>query len=464
MTEPPIEDNPSDDVLEELLGAFSVDSAPDGSDDTGSGRSGAGKSGRTDNYDFDDPSIDHLLGITAEQPVVPAAPAVPKSIETKPDAKPVAKPGAKPVVKADVKPDKPAKPEKVKRGWFKLRKDKPQAMTPETVKSAATTATRKQEAGERPTIVIGGDELPDAVSLDVEREEKFLERRVEEGNKERSTIVITDFDEAAPLDAAAVRSSMGGGGGGGSADQRIRARRISVRRAEGRRRLRWVLIGLATIALPVATLAILASPLFDVSNVSVQGATYTDPTLLATIIDDITGDPVLLVDTQAIENRLQADPWVESVKVETDFPHAVHIDIRERRPVASFQGGDGRFRIIDYEGRVLDVTDGIPVDYLLITGENPDTARGQFAGAPYSAAAELVLTLPSEIRVVTESVGLNAATGALSLQLNGGTIVQLGDASDMDRKLARLLTHIRAGTVGICEVDVSTSEVGIVPC
>ena len=428
MTEPPIEDNPSDDVLEELLGAFTVDSTPDGVDDTARGQ--------PDKYDFDDPSIDRLLGITAEQPVVAVASAQPPAERSRPDRLKAEKrrPG---------KPDKirPAKPDKLK-------------------------SSRKQDAGERPTIVIGGDDVPDTVLLDAEREESFIERRTEEGNKERSTIVITDFDEAAPLDATAMRSSMGGGagGGGGSADQRIRARRISVRRAEGRRRLRWVLIGLAVIALPVTILAVLASPIFDVTDVTVQGATYTDPTLLSTVINDISGDPVLLVDTKAIEKQLLADPWVERVKVETDFPHGVHIDIRERKPVAAFQGGDGRFRIIDYEGRVLDVIDGIPVDYMMITGDNPDTARGQFAGAPYSAAAELVLGLPAEISAVTQSVGLNAATGALTLQLDGGTTVQLGDASNMDKKLARLLTHVRAGTVGICEVDVSTSEVGIVPC
>ena len=426
MTEPPIEDNPSDDVLEELLGAFAADSNADGVDETVPGQTG--------DYDFDDPSIDRLLGITSEQPTIAATSASEPAERSRPERLKADK--GRPVKPAKVKQVKPAKPEKVK-------------------------SLRKQDAAERPTIVIGGEDVPDAVFLDVEREEKFLERRTEEGNKERSTIVITDFDEAAPLDATAVRSSMGGGG---SADQRIRQRRISVRRAEGRRRLRWVLIGLAVIALPVATLAVLASPLFDVSQVSVQGATYTDPTLLASVINDVKGDPVLLVDTQAIEKRLQADPWVERVKVETDFPHGVHIDIRERKPVAAFQGGDGRFRIIDYQGRVLDVIDGIPIDYMLITGDHPDTARGQFAGAPYSAAAELVLGLPAEISAVTESVGLNAATGALSLALDGGTTVQLGDASNMDRKLARLLTHVRAGTVGICEVDVSTSEVGIVPC
>ncbi|MCE9622125.1 MAG: FtsQ-type POTRA domain-containing protein [Actinomycetia bacterium] len=428
MTEPPIEDNPSDDVLEELLGAFSVDSRADGAAIDPA-------TGEPDGFDFDDPSIDRLLGITAEQPVVKAAPA------------------------SVIEPKAANKTPRFKREKSRSKKEKPDAAKPEQPKPP------RKDYGERPTIIIGGDELPDAVALDVEREEKFLDRRVEKGNKERSTIVIADFDEVAPLDATAVRSSMGGGGGGaGSADQRIRARRVAVRRAEGRRRLRWIVIGLVAIALPVGTLAALASPLFDVSNVTVQGAAYTDPTLLAAVIADITGDPVLLVDTKAIEERLRADPWVESVKVETDFPHAVHIDVRERRPVAAFQGGDGRFRIIDYEGRVLDVIDGIPIDYMLITGDHPDTARGQFAGAPYSAAAELVLGLPSEIRAITDSVGLNAATGALSLQLESNTTVQLGDASDLDRKLARLLTHVRAGVAGVCEVDVSTSEVGIVPC
>lgn len=444
MTEPPAtEDNPSDNVLEELLDAFSVDSVGDGMDESTLDP----LTSTSDKYDFDDPSIDRLLGITDEPMVEPT------EVATAVVAPTVVPPTVVPTITVGTTTPKPRKlrPDKIKPGKAKPDKAKPD--------KAATVKPGKD--GERNTIVIGGDELPDAVFLDVEREEKFLERRNEEGNRERSTIVITDFDEVAALEASAVRTTMGGGA---TADHRIRARRISVRRAEGRRRLRWVLIGLAIVAIPVATLTVLASPLFDVSEVSVQGATYTDPALIAAIIDDISGDPVLLVDTLELEKRLRADPWVERVKVETDFPHRVVIDIRERKPIAAFQGGDGRFRIIDFEGRVLDVIDGIPIDYMLITGDHPDTIRSQFAGAPYSAAAQLVLGLPSEIGAITESVGLNAATGALTLQLTGGTLVQLGDASDMDEKLARLLSLARSGLEGVCELDVSTREVGSVPC
>lgn len=411
MTEPsPTEDNPSEHVLEELLDAFSVDTEAQTTSD------------KPEHYDFDDPSIDRLLGI-----------------ESSPT-------GAT---------DKAGPPPKVEAP----KKEESKQVAPTTVEPPKKVGRKKKEAAvERKTIVIGDDDLPDAVPLDVEREEKFLERRGAEGNQDRSTIVIADFDDVEALDASAVRATRGSG------DERIRARRISVRRAEGRRRLRWALVGLVVIAVPIASLAVLASPLFDVNEVSVQGASYTDSALLATIIDELTGDPVLLIDTQSIEERLRADPWVERVKVETDFPHRVVIDIRERTPVAAFQGGDGRFRIIDYVGRVLDVIDGIPIDYMMIIGDHPDTARGQFAGAPYSAAAELVLLLPAEIRAITDSVGLNAATGALSLQLAGGAVVQLGDASDMDEKLARLLSLLRGGLDGVCELDVSTREVGSVPC
>jgi cell division septal protein FtsQ len=50
---------------------------------------------------------------------------------------------------------------------------------------------------------------------------------------------------------------------------------------------------------------------------------------------------VLLVDTHAVEVKLEALPWVERATVETDFPHTVYIDIREQR--GQRPGADGQF-------------------------------------------------------------------------------------------------------------------------
>ncbi|MBI4935057.1 MAG: FtsQ-type POTRA domain-containing protein [Actinobacteria bacterium] len=317
-----------------------------------------------------------------------------------------------------------------------------------------------EAAAPRKTIVIDHEEQPDTVYLDADPQDQ---------SGERATVVIGDLDDGAVAEPAPVAGSAGGVGSG-SMDPRIRARRIANRRAEGRRRLIWVAVASAVVLLLVAAVAVVASPIFDVRDVVVQGAVYTDPDVLQEVVDSIHGDPVLLVDTEAAEQRLEAVPWVERARVTTDFPHTVVIDIRERKPVATFQGGDEQFRVIDVQGRVLDVIEGQPIAYPLITGTHPDTARGQFAGSPYASAGQLVIALPPEVRSNLVSVGVDSSTGSLSLVLrspddtNSADIdVRLGDDSGLDDKLARLLYQVRTGLEGVCSIDVSTAEVGVVP-
>lgn len=406
MTEPDHDpERVPDTVLDELMVAFSKEDTPP-----------------EKGYDFDDPSIDRLLGL-GEADAIAAAGA--ESDIDDPDLE-----GDDIEVAVVAEPDLDPEPDAV------------------AVAPLATEPPRK-------TIVIDHEEVPDAVYLD------------DDEPGERSTVVIGDLD-----DGPATQPAPNAGSAGGGMDPRIRARRIANRRAEGRRRLIWVSVASAIVLLVVAAIAIVASPIFDVREVEVQGAVYTDPDVLAEVIADIEGEPVLLVDTGAAEAALQAVPWVERARVRTDFPHTVRIDIRERRPVAAFQGGDGKFRVIDVEGRVLDVIDGIPIAYPLIVGDNPDTERGQFAGAPYASAGQLVLALPPDIRAITNSIGVDVTNGALTLMLESPADddpseieVRLGDDSQLDDKLARLLYQMRNGDglAGVCSLDVSTAEMGSVP-
>jgi cell division protein FtsQ len=191
---------------------------------------------------------------------------------------------------------------------------------------------------------------------------------------------------------------------------------------------------------------------------------YTDPQQLSAIVDGLKGDAILLVDTRSVERQLESIAWVESARVSTQFPHQVFIDIRERKPIATFAGSDGKYRVIDRDGRVLDVVNGVPIDYMLVTGANPDVERGQFAGRPFASAAQLAIALPSEIRALTESIGVDATAGDLTLQLRPKIEVQLGPATDLSTKLVRLLKMVLGGLDGICGLDVSTSEIARSPC
>lgn len=401
MTEPDHEsEHVPDTVLDELMAAFSAPTSPP-----------------EKGYDFDDPSIDRILGLT---PTHTAEPEFDVDDEPDLDVEPEFEPEPEPEVALE-----PAAPE-------------PTAESP------------------RKTIVIEHDEQPDTIYLDEQLDD----------TGSRSTVVIGDLDEGPATQPAPGTGSASSGG----MDPRIRARRIANRRAEGRRRLIWVSIASGVVLVLIAAIAVVASPIFDVNDVQVQGAVYTDEDVLQQVIDDLTGEPVLLVDTQAAQRKLEAVPWVERARVITDFPHTVVIDIRERKPVATFQGGDQQFRVIDQQGRVLDVLAGQPVGLPLVTGNNPDTERGQFAGAPYASAGLLVLALPSEVRRITRSIGVDSSTGTLSMVLaspDDGKAdpiqIRLGDDKALDDKLARLLQQVRTGLDGVCSIDVSTSEVGVVP-
>jgi cell division septal protein FtsQ len=168
---------------------------------------------------------------------------------------------------------------------------------------------------------------------------------------------------------------------------------------------------------------------------------------------------VLLVDTMAAERALEEIPWIERAFVTTDFPNRVLVDVRERLPVAVLVGSDGRYRVIDRDGRVLDVLDGRPRDYMLITGPAPDVEPGELAGEPFALAAQLVNALPAEIRALTESVSVDATTGDFGLAFTGGIDVRLGSFDRIDSKLARLLQRVREGLDGIVGIDVSTDEI-----
>lgn len=414
MTEPDHEsEHVPDTVLDELMAAFSAPTSPP-----------------EKGYDFDDPSIDRILGLTPTHTAEPDfdvddVPDVDADLDDVPDLD----------VEAEFEPEPEPEPAA------------PQAPEPEP--ESALESPRK-------TIVIEHDEQPDTIYLDEQLDD----------TGSRSTVVIGDLDEGPATQPAPGTGSASSGG----MDPRIRARRIANRRAEGRRRLIWVSIASGVVLVLIAAIAVVASPIFDVNDVQVQGAVYTDEDVLQQVIDDLTGEPVLLVDTQAAQRKLEAVPWVERARVITDFPHKVVIDIRERKPVATFQGGDQQFRVIDQQGRVLDVLAGQPVGYPLITGNNPDTDRGQFAGAPYASAGLLVLALPSEVRRITRSIGVDSSTGTLSMVLTSPDDgkadpiqIRLGDDKALDDKLARLLQQVRTGLDGVCSIDVSTSEVGVVP-
>lgn len=304
----------------------------------------------------------------------------------------------------------------------------------------------------RGTISIIGDDLPDAAYLDDELD------REPSGS---GTVFIDDdgsSDAVLPKDA----STRG-------IEPRIRQRRIGVKRAENRRRLWWLLLVGVVLVIAIGVLALLGSSLFAVEQVTVTGNVYTDQMALDAVIEDLVDTPVLLVDTDEIEARIETIPWVEGARVRTSFPDSATVEIRERTPVAAMMGVDGQARVIDVDGRVLGLVDGQPVALVWISGPGSlDVAPGQFAPIGYSSAASLVTKLTPEIRIRVESmlVTPDGADLVLILTSERGPIeVRFGSAIGENAQIEKLVRLQRTlddiGTKPVTVIDVSTSQVTV---
>lgn len=277
---------------------------------------------------------------------------------------------------------------------------------------------------------------------------KVPQTKVDSSGKKR--VVISDDSEV--IDRKSSRNPPDNGA------SRFRLRRIAVRREEGRRRLRWfTVLGLGVAGI-ILVLLLLTSPLLSVRKVEVEGVVYANPELVASIVDSIDGEPILTVDLDAAEDKLLMIPWVRQARVSMHLPSRVTIEVVERTPIAFFRSVDGFNRVIDRDGRVLDVIEGDPVDFTPIIGTGPNLSAGQNTEQPFLGAAELINALPSELRSRLLTVTVSPE-GEVSLALTNDVDVLFGRPDDFQAKLVGVVNEIkRQGSRRYAIIDVSSGQ------
>jgi len=277
---------------------------------------------------------------------------------------------------------------------------------------------------------------------------KVPQTKVDSSGKKR--VVISDDSEV--VDRKSSRNPSDNGA------SRFRLRRIAVRREEGRRRLRWfTVLGLGVAGI-ILVLLLLTSPLLSVRKVEVEGVVYANPELVASIVDSIDGEPILTVDLDAAEDKLLMIPWVRQARVSMHLPSRVTIEVVERTPIAFFRSVDGFNRVIDRDGRVLDVIEGDPVDFTPIIGTGPNLSAGQNTEQPFLGAAELINALPSELRSRLLTVTVSPE-GEVSLALTNDVEVLFGRPDDFQAKLVGVVNEIkRQGSRRYAIIDVSSGQ------
>ncbi len=226
-------------------------------------------------------------------------------------------------------------------------------------------------------------------------------------------------------------------------DPRIRDRRVAVSRAQGRRRLRWM-IGLVVLAALAATAWFVThSALLDVERVRVTGTQQATPAQVRFAAGVSTGDAILFVDTGAVARKVERVAWVDKARVERSLGGEVDIHVTERRPAAWVRRAPDQVAVLDARGRVLTDAAEPPADLPEIGGLRTVPAPGHVV-AP-AAVPGVLDKLPPELRLRTNRISVEGEE--VNIGLRDGPELRLGSTRHVVAK-AHAAVAVLASTAG----------------
>ena len=132
-------------------------------------------------------------------------------------------------------------------------------------------------------------------------------------------------------------------------DPRLEARRDEVSRDRQRRRFRRVAVGALILVSLGGAYGLTRTAALDVDDVLVEGAAGRARADVVQAADVERGTPLLDVDVAAVEQRVSALAWVDTVVVQRRWPGTVSVVVDARIPVAVDTAGVAA----DGSGRVL---------------------------------------------------------------------------------------------------------------
>ncbi len=240
-------------------------------------------------------------------------------------------------------------------------------------------------------------------------------------------------------------------------DPRLRARRIAVRRDEGRRRLRRLSVLGVVAAVALLVVGITRSPLLDVDRIQVVGAVHTPVDAVQRASGIRRHSPMTDVNLDRARRGVAELPWVRTVSITRRWPGTVEVVITERTAVAVVPAGAAGFALVDGDGRVLDVSPAPPDGYVVLANVPPPGAPGTTLDPAAADALAVARAMPASLRPKVSTIV--PGNDGVVLRLVVGGIVRLGPAIDLDSKLRNADTVLnQADTKNVCAVDVRVAS------
>jgi cell division protein FtsQ len=220
---------------------------------------------------------------------------------------------------------------------------------------------------------------------------------------------------------------------------------------------RTLLIFFGTLAgVLVALLLARETSLFGVRAIDVTGASPGVARQVERALEGRTGDSLVGLDLDAARREVLALSTVAGVSFDRAFPHTLRVVVDPERPVAVARQGAAAY-VLSKRGRVIARVDRHAKPRLARMWVAKDVAleRGQIVDGDLQVAVEAVTPLAGS-HFPGRVVSLSTADDQLTLRLQSGLELRLGDLRDVDLKLAvaaRVIPRLPSGA-GYLDVSV----------
>jgi len=229
---------------------------------------------------------------------------------------------------------------------------------------------------------------------------------------------------------------------------------IERRRAGRRRRVLRVLLGLLAAGVVGALVWLIwFSSALAVNRIQVEGTTTLKSADIRSQAAVRLGEPLIRVDTVAIESRVAAMERIDQVEVTRQWPRTIRIEIVERKPVGWVLSG-GSIRALDRYGIDFRSLRSEPDNLVEVRVETVTARKRQQALEGAAAVLELLRTDDPRLLKKVQYVRV-ASKDSIQLVLGNNRTVTWGSAAKGEQKLTVLRSLLKIKARGY---DVSAPE------
>ena len=216
----------------------------------------------------------------------------------------------------------------------------------------------------------------------------------------------------------------------------------------------WSLLGAGTLSLFVAAMNTGNSGTCDgvkVAYASGGNGTYVRPSdalrwLGFNSSASVQGKPLKELDLRALERRLEKEPWVADAELYIDRNRTLHVQIREREPVARIFTSEGLTFFIDSTMGMIPVNPSHTPRVTVFTGLPVNgRAWGRRDSLMMAEVRDLACTIASDsiLSALVEQVDSDPVKGFVLVPKMGEHSIFIGDGRDLSDKIRRLKIFYR---------------------